>query len=315
MDLREVKTDKYTIVSSHIDVGDGHKIWFEQWGRKNAVTPILLFHGGPGSEFKPKHKDAFDPKVHQIIGFDQRGCGNSLPYGEINNNTTQKLVEDAAKLLDYLGINKVHIQGGSWGSAMALLFTLTYPERVASVLIRGIFTASRAEINYVDRGEFKKFYPEVWERFVETVPSHAKNDPAKYHYDHVLGDNKAEAIKSAKVLEELEGPLLGFDWNGYQDRGNTETDKEYDFVPYKIYGHYLANNCFLEDEFILKNAHKIEAPLYIVQGRYDMVCPPITAYKLHRQVKHSKLFMTLSSHAYDPENRSTCKALIETIFN
>lgn len=311
------KTDTFTLKSGHLPVGSGHKIWYESWGNPKAKIPVLFFHGGPGGQFKSKHKYGFDPKVHHVIGFDQRGSGNSLPYGKLEHNTTEDLLTDSIKLLKHLGVKRVYIEGGSWGSTLALLFSMTYPEVTVATIIRGVFTGTKKEIDYIDKGYFQNFYPEVWERFVASVPAAFKDEPGRYHYDVLRGTKKKDILASAKALEDLERPLLGFNWQGYSPDYTQElpdTDSEYDYVPYQIYAHYMDNACFLEDDYIIKNAKTIKTPLHIVQGRYDMVCPPVTAYKIHSAVSHSKLFMTLGSHGHDPENKTALDVLRSTVF-
>lgn len=317
--IKTVKSDEFTIASGHLDVGNGHKIWFEQWGNKQAKIPILTFHGGPGGEYKTKHKYMFNPKKYQVIGFDQRGCGNSLPYGSLQHNTTQDTLNDALKILNNLEINKVHLYAGSWGSTLSLLFAINNPKYIKSIILRGIFTATQAEIDWLDKGLFKNHYPEVWERFVASVPTEYQNYPAKYHYQVINNNDTANLSATAQALQDLELPLLMFDWRGFapkikQDLDHKSESETFDPVPYKIYGHYLSNTCFLEPNYTINNAHKISAPLYIVQGRYDMVCPPITAYKLHKAVAHSQLYITLSSHGNDPETNTALKILIDMIY-
>ncbi len=319
MSLRTIKTDEFTITSGHLDVGNGHSVWFEQWGNPQVKTPILMFHGGPGSEFKPKHKYNFDPERHQVISFDQRGCGNSLPYGELEHNTTQDVIADAVTILEHLGISNVHVNGGSWGSTLALLFAIEHPELTKTVSIRGVFTGTQAEIDWLDKGIFKRHYPEVWERFVATVPDTHKDNPADYHYKVIEDGDEPKLEATSKALSDLEIPILNFDWRGYdrevkKDADPNSSPEEFDPVPYKIYGHYFNNACFLEPDYILKNAHKITVPLYIVQGRYDMACPPITAYTLHKAVPHSKLYMTLASHGNDPETSTALNVLRDTMY-
>lgn len=315
-ELRQIKTDKYTIKSGHIDVGHGHKVYYEQWGNKNVKTPILTFHGGPGGQYKPSYRTAFDPNKHQVIFFDQRGCGNSLPYGRWHHNKTQDLIEDAKKIIDTLKIKRVYLAGGSWGSTLALLFNISYPDVVAATLIRGVFTATSAEINYLDSGQFQKFYPEIWDSFVASVPQSHHNNPAAYHYSQLKSKDQARVIESAKAFDALERPLLNFDWEGpIPDwRADSGINDPYDYVPYQIYGHYLESNCFLSQNFILNQASKINNPVYIVQGRYDMVCPPVTAYRLHQQLVNSYLYMTLASHGNDSENRNLYRSIIESTF-
>lgn len=313
-DLREIKTDKYTIKSGHLDVGHGHRVYFEQWGNPKAETPILSFHGGPGSCYSAHHKHNFDPHKHQLIFYDQRGCGNSLPYGRWHHNKTQDLIDDAVRVLDELGVKKVHLWGGSWGSTLALIFNIQHPQKVKTNTVRGVFTGTQPEIDYLDKGQFQKFYPEVWDRFVASVPEKYADNPAKYHYQVLASSDQEAIVASSKALEELEGPLLGFDWKGYSPDYAAQEDTEYDYVPYLIYAHYLRNSCFLPKDYVIKNAHKIQNPLYIVQGRYDMCCPPVTAYRLHQAVAGSKLIMTLASHGHDPENRTALKTLITTLY-
>lgn len=311
---KQVKTDEYTIKSGHLDVGDGHKVWFEQWGNPQARVPILLFHGGPGSEFKPKHKYSFDPQRQQIIGFDQRGSGNSLPYGSLKHNTTDNLLSDALKILDELGINQAYIYGMSWGSTLALLFSIKHPGRVRATIVSGIFTGSKAEIDYLSKGYFSIFYPEVWQRFQDSVPKAHRENPAAYHYSILTGKDHTKFAASAKALDDLERPILSFDWRGYNDIVADDNDNKYDHVPYQMFAHYISNNYFMPDRHILDNAHRINTPLYIVQGRYDMCCPPATAYELHCAASGSNLYITLGSHAYDPENRTALTTLVSTVF-
>lgn len=313
MSLRTVKTDEYTIESGHLDVGDGHKVWFEQWGNANAEIPVLVFHGGPGGEHKPKHKYNFDPEKHQVIGFDQRGGGNSLPYGETRHNTTDALISDAVKILEHLDISKVHLSGGSWGSTLALLFAIKHPEKTESIMVNGIFTGTQEELDWIDKGLFRQHYPEVWERFAATVPEEYRENPADYHYEAMATGDETKIEAASKALSDLESPILIFDWRGFDRTIKKDPDPEnkdaFDPVPYKIYGHYFKNASFIKPGYIMKNASKITAPLYIVQGRYDMCCPPVTAYKLHKAVPHSKLYITLSSHGNDSETNTALKAL------
>jgi len=318
-DIRELKTDKLTIASGHLDVGNGHKVYFEHWGNPKAKTPVLTFHGGPGSQYRWRHKAIFDPRYHRVIFFDQRGSGNSLPYGKLEHNTTNDLMEDAQKILSHLGIKHVYVFGRSWGSTLATLFTIRYPEVAKATLVGGVYTGSRTETEYVDQGHFQRFYPEVWERFVASVPAQHRGDPAQYHYQQLkkAGDEQALRI-SAEALENLELPLLGFDWRGYQDEGGRDVSAAdrheiYDHVPYRLYAHYLSQGCFLPDNYILSEAKHIKTPFAIVQGRYDMACPP--AYKLHQIIRHSKLYITLAGHGSgEAENQTTAKALIDTMF-
>lgn len=317
-ELRDIKTDDHTISSGHLDVGDGHEIYYEQWGNSRAKTPIISFHGGPGGSYRVRHKSNFDPAVHQVIFFDQRGCGNSLPYGKLEHNTTEDIMHDAEQVLDHLEIGDVYATGLSWGSALATLFTIRNPQRVKATIVGSIFLASHEEITYIDKGLFVNFFPEVWERFLKNTPKAFHGDPAAYHYEKLATGTTEEISASAHALEELEGPLLSFDWAGYPSTTLSKTPDQaepYDYVPYQMYAHFLSNNCFLPDKYILQHAPTISTPFAIVQGRYDMVCPPATAFALHSAINHSKLYITLASHSgSDSENRTVRQALIDTLF-
>lgn len=310
---RTIKTDEYTIKSGWLDVGHGHKVWYEQWGNPKAKISILIFHGGPGGEFKAKHKYNFDPKVHQLIGFDQRGCGNSLPYGKTDHNRTEDLINDALAILKELGVSKVHVNGASWGATLGLLFTIKHSSLVESLLIRGTWTATQSEIDWIDKGGFAHFYPEVWQRFVDSVPKQYSSEPAKYHYGILNGNEKTKWAASAKALQDLEVPAMATEWPGYNDI-KSDNKAEYDYVPYKIYAWYLSHGCFLSKNYILNNVHKIKVPTYIVNGRYDMVCPPKIAHKLHELIKGSKLLITYDNHGGGPQMQLVYHTLLQTIY-
>jgi proline iminopeptidase len=313
--IREDQTDQYTITSGHLAVGNGHKVYYEQWGNPKATTPVVSFHGGPGGHYKRAFKTAaFDPSVHQVIFFDQRGSGNSLPYGKTEHNTTDDIITDTEKILDHLGIKHVYTYGRSWGATLATLFTIRHPDRVKATIVGGVYLGSREEIDHVDRGHFERFYPEVWEKLVASVPANFRDNPTAYHYQQLRGKDPEALVTSAKALEDMEVPLILFDWHGYGEP-DPEAADTYDYVPYLIYAHYLSQNCFVPDNYLLEQAKHIKTPFAIVQGRYDMCCPAQTAYRLHKTIPHSKLYMTLGSHSGgDPANRTVTKALIDTMF-
>ena len=148
-----MKTDDNIISEKMLDVGDGHTLYVQEWGNPSASSTTIVLHGGPGSQFKDKHKAAFDSKIHRVIFFDQRGCGRSTPYGSLENNTTDKLVEDISKIADAFGAKTFVLHGSSWGSTLALAYALKYPERVEALVIGGIMTGSKTESDWVDKGK------------------------------------------------------------------------------------------------------------------------------------------------------------------
>jgi proline iminopeptidase len=284
--------DIYTNQELFLEVGDDHELYVHDWGNKHAKTPIIFLHGGPGSSCSDGHKQTFLPERERVIFFDQRGCGRSLPYGSLEHNTTAELIKDINKVADKLGLDKFIIYGGSWGSCLALAYTITHPEHVKAMVLRGIFTGSQREIDWLDQGHFKTFFPEVWERYLAATPKQHHADPTAYHYQRLLHGNEVEQKESGYAYANTEGAVLSLD-----DRLFKQPDYEtFDPASTRILAHYLSNTCFLPDRHILKNAHTLDMPVYIVQGRYDVVCPPETAYELHTQLPNSELIWALDGH-------------------
>ncbi len=298
--------DEYTNQELMLDVGDGHTLYVHDWGNAKAKTPIVTLHGGPGSGASDRHKQRFDPSTQRVIFHDQRGTGRSLPYGSLEHNTTNQLVEDIEKIAVRLKLNSFTLTGGSWGSTLALMYALKYPKRVSRLIVTGIFTASKSEIDWLDEGYFRIFYPELWQNFVASVPKAHQKNPTAYHAKYILGKDEAKARLSAAAYANLEGSIMSLD-----DRPSPKTNTdEFDMAPAKIETYYLQNACFLpEDRYILKNAHKLTMPTWIVQGRFDMVCPPVTAHELHQRIKGSKLIWTMSGHGNDRSTYDVMRTL------
>lgn len=162
-----MQPDAFTIQELMLDVGDGHTLYVQDWGSKAAHNPIIVLHGGPGSGSKDSHKRTFDPKISRVIFFDQRGSGNSIPYGSLDQNTTDTLVADISKVADTLQLDTFVLFGNSWGSTLALTYALAHPERVSALVVAGIYTDSKDETSWVDAGEFNRFYPDVWAAYLE----------------------------------------------------------------------------------------------------------------------------------------------------
>lgn len=297
--------DEYTIKETFLDVGDGHQLYIQDWGNPKAKIPILFLHGGPGSGFNNRYRQRYDPTIERVIFFDQRGAGKSLPYGSLEHNTTTDLVEDIEKIAKHLKLEKFILTGGSWGSCLALAYALKYPKRVKDIVLQGIFTGSQSEIDYICKGKFVTFFPDVWEKYLATTPKDHHNDPSAYHFKRALGKDEEAAKKSAYIYENTEGALLSLD-----DRFIPDEYDEYDPSSIKIELHYLVNRCFLPDNYILDNAHKLTMPIWLVQGRYDMVCPPVTAYELHKKLLNSQLIWTTAGHGNDRPNYDATRTIL-----
>lgn len=290
--------DKYTNQELMLDVGDGHAIYVHDWGSKDANTPIVVLHGGPGYGFSDRHKKRFDPTIQRVIFHDQRGVGKSTPYGSCDHNTTKHLVEDIEKIAKFLRLNSFTLTGGSWGSTLALAYTLQYPKRVKSLVISGIYTGSQQETDYLHNGLYRTHFPDVWQRLLDKTPTEHHGNPLGYHLERMFGSNEGYAKESAQAYIECEAALSSLD-----DRFSSADPEEFDPLPAKLEAHYLQNGCFFsEDRYILNNAHNITIPTWIVQGRYDFVCPPITAFELSNKIPKANLLWTQGGHSSSDRN-------------
>jgi proline iminopeptidase len=302
--------DTYTVAEHHFSVGDGHKLYVHDWGKPDAKQVIISLHGGPGGGTKDSHKRRFDPTRQRVIFFDQRGCGHSTPRGSLEHNTTDKLVEDISTIADKLKLEKFILTGGSWGSCLALAYALAHPERVSAMVLHGIFTGSQAEIDWLDSGLFRTVYPDAWERYLQATPTAHRSNPTAYHYARVMSGNLADARASGHAYETLEGSVMALD-----DRFAPSDQALHDPTDIRMEMFYLAKHCFMPERFILDNAPKLHMPIWLVQGRYDMVCPPMTAYELHKQLPNSELVWTLNGHRPDHEATTVLKTVLLQLTN
>lgn len=296
--------DEFTITETFVDVGDGHQLYVQDWGNREVQNPIIFLHGGPGGGQHDRYRQRFNPYEQRVIFYDQRGAGRSVPYGSLEHNTTADLVDDIEKVADHLQLDKFILTGGSWGSCLALAYALKYPKRVASMALQGIFTGSQAEIDYMDKGGYATFFPDVWEQYLSQTPKSHRANPTAYHFGRILSDNPAAMHESAYIYAALEGSLISLD-----DRFTPEDPAKFDAVPTRTEVHYMANRCFMPDRYILDNAYTLTMPVWIVQGRYDFVCPPQTAYELHKRISNSTLIWTMAGHGNDRSNYDVMRAI------
>lgn len=302
--------DKYTITEKYIDTKDGHSLYVQLWGSNSPESKTVIYlHGGPGSGCSDSAKDHFDPTLHKVIFFDQRGSGLSKPYGSLENNTTQHLVDDISLIADSFKIDRFSLVGGSWGSTLALAYAIANPERVESMVIRGILTGARDEIEFFEKGNFRSFFPEAWENYVSSVPEEYRSNPADYHQERIVGDDPEIAKQSAYEYSKLEYAVIGLD-----DRRTPEGYQDFDPTNTIIEVSYMKNLCFMENNYVLNNASKFTMPIWIVQGRYDAICAPSNAYRLHQKLPNSKLIWTIAGHSgSDRANRDVVKSLLLAI--
>ncbi|HVZ67059.1 MAG TPA: prolyl aminopeptidase [Patescibacteria group bacterium] len=306
------------IKSGYLDVGDGHQIYWEDWGNPKA-TPIFSLHGGPGSNFNESHKAIFDPNIHRVIFHDQRGSGKSKPFASIEHNTTQNLVEDIEKLRESLGISSMHVVGGSWGSALSLIYAINHPKRVKSLLIWGVYLIREFEEDWVNEGYPRYHFPQEWERFISLVPPANRKSGVsimKYFYNKMHSKDEKEAKFYAIEWTLWESVLLSIDYDPQTLEKEIKEDPGTLSIAL-LETHYFLNGCFVPRNFILDNIDKIKhIPCYVEQGRFDMCTPAISAYDLSKAYgKKLKLEWVNSGHLRsDPKMREALKAKTLEIF-
>ena len=300
--------DKFTNANFMLNVGDSHRIHVVDWGDKSAKVPFLYLHGGPGGCIKDKSKQIFNPQKHRVIFFDQRGAGESLPTGSLEHNTTDDLVSDITKILNHLKIKKVNLYGYSWGSTLALVYAIRHPEHIENIVIGGVYSGNN---DYKDAFPLhcKTFFPEVYGQILEMTPEEHRADFISYHTDKTLHGTLKEQKSSAYVIATIEAALC----NNRKDFSMPLDFAEFDPAPTRIEVHYIVNNCFLEDNYILNNAALIKSPVYIVQGRIDFVCPPDFAYALSKKIKNATLSWAISNHLPEHEILSLQKTICDLI--
>jgi proline iminopeptidase len=291
--------------SGYLEVGDGHQIYWEDWGNPTGI-PVMSLHGGPGASFSDSHKAVFDPKKHHVIFHDQRGSGQSKPFASTEHNTTQDLISDIDLLRQKFNFESFHIAGGSWGSTLSLLYAIEHPERVRSLLIWGIYLVSQFENDWVNEGYPRFNFPAEWEKFISLVPEeHRKNGTSvmTYYAQQMRSDNEKRAQKYAAEWTIWEATLLSINYDSIAVKERAQTDPS-TLSMALLETHYFLNGCFIPENYILDNITKIKhIPCAITQGRFDMCTPPIGAHNLAKAYgANARLTMVNSGHhRSDPE--------------
>lgn len=269
-------------------VGQGHSSYVEQCGNPDGI-PVVVFHGGPGGGCSPSMRRYFDPAKYRVILFDQRGCGRSKPHASVTDNTTWHLVADIELIRTTLGVESWVVFGGSWGATLALIYAQSHPVAVRHLVLRGVFLMTQAELDWFYGGGAGKFWPEVWSRFVALIPEDERGDMiGAYHQRLFSGDLPTEQ-KYGKAWAAWENALASIHSSGAAHEGPAEYARAFS----RLENHYFTNAGFLEfDGQILAHMDRIaDIPGVIVQGRYDMICPPTNAYELSKQWPNSELKM------------------------
>jgi proline iminopeptidase len=263
-----------------LDVGDGHRVYWELCGNPQG-KPVVFLHGGPGGGCSPTQRRLFDPRKYKILLFDQRGCGRSLPYAELEANTTWHLVADIERLREMIGAERWMVFGGSWGSTLALAYAQTHPERVSELVLRGIFTLRRAELLWYYQEGASWMFPDKWERFLAPIPPEERHDLMGAYRRRLTHPDPAVQRQAARAWSLWEGETITL----LPDQGYTDTfgDEHYALAFARIENHYFVNEGFFEEGQLIRDAGRLKRiPGVIIQGRYDIATPPKTAWELHK---------------------------------
>ncbi|HKG21316.1 MAG TPA: prolyl aminopeptidase, partial [Blastocatellia bacterium] len=264
-----------------LKVSDIHSIYFEQSGNPHG-QPVVFLHGGPGGGLSPDYRRFFDPEAYRIIMFDQRGSGKSTPHASLEENTTWDLVADIERLREHLGVRDWMVFGGSWGSTLALAYAQTHPGRVRSLVLRGIFLCRPKEIAWFYQEGASAIFPDVWEEFVKVIPERERGDMLEAYYRRLTSADEGLRLEAARAWSIWEGSTSKLFPD--QDLIDIFGDPQKALSLARIEAHYFKHNAFFDSEnHLLKNVDRIRhIPAVIVQGRYDVVCPMMSAWDLHR---------------------------------
>ncbi len=288
--MREFYQEIEPYNSGYLKVSELHNIYFEEVGNPLG-KPIVFVHGGPGGGVDAGMRRFFDPKIWRIVLFDQRGCGKSQPFSELKDNTTWDLVSDMEKLRESLRIKDWTVFGGSWGSTLALSYAITHVEKVKGLILRGIFLLRKKEIDWFYQEGASHIFPDIWAKYLEAIPQNERHDLVSAYYKRLTSPEKDVRTKAAKAWSIWEGSTSKL----FMDPTFIERFAGDEFADAfaRIECHYFVNKGFFKtDNWIIENIGKVRhVPTWIVQGRYDVVCPAISAYELNVAFPESKLYM------------------------
>jgi len=295
-----------------LKVSNIHKIYWERSGNPLGKK-VLLIHGGPGAGSQPKYRRYFNPKIFDIIQFDQRGCGQSIPFSDLRENTTNNLIKDIEKLRNYFEIDNWNIFGGSWGSTLALIYAINNPSRVKSLILRGIFLCRPLELKWFYQYGASEIFPDEYEKYISVIPKNERGDLIKSYYKRLTSKNDEIRKEAANAWTNWELSTSHLIKKELQFNSNFKNLFSDAFA--RIECHYFINNIFLEDNFILNNIQKIDSiPVKIVQGRYDIVCPLRSAWDLNKKLKNSELFI-INNAGHSMSEKGITEKLLQIINN
>lgn len=288
-----------------LDTGDGHQIYWELCGNPDG-RPAVFLHGGPGSGCSPDHRRLFDPTKYCVLLFDQRGCGRSLPFASLDNNTTWHLVADMERLRQMLGVDRWLVFGGSWGSTLALAYAQRHTERVSALVVRGIFTLRRQEVQWYYQEGASRIFPDLWEAFLAPIPPAERHDLVAAYHSRLTGSDPVAQLACARAWSLWEGQTIRL----LPDAANAAKHAQDAFALAfaRIENHYFTHGGWMDEGQLLRDAGRLaDVPGVIVQGRYDVCTPADTAWALHRAWPQAEFHLVPDAgHAFNEPGILTC---------
>lgn len=294
-------------LTGYLPERQGHRVYYEVCGNPLG-KPAVFVHGGPGGGCEPKHRQFWDPEAYRVVLFDQRGCGRSQPYAKLEANTTWHLVADMERLREQLEIERWQVFGGSWGSTLGLAYAQTHPERVSEMVLRGIFLCREKELRWFYQDGTSRLFPEAWERFLAPIPEDERHDIFAAYHRRLNHEDEAVRHEAARAWSVWEGSTSRLLVD--PDMVRRTADPQFAEAFARIECHYFVNLGFMDEGKLLGDMDRLEGiPATIVQGRYDAICPPGSAWELHRAWPGSELIIVPDAghSAFEP---GTAAALV-----
>lgn len=301
--------NKLVYATRFLETKSKHIVHYRLAGN-SAGIPVLVVHGGPGAGCSLSMLEFFDLKKYKIILVDQRGSGLSTPHANLENNTTQDLLDDFEAIRQKLGVDKWLLFGGSWGSTLSLAYAIQHKKHISGMILRGIFLATKREVDWIMQGA-RQFKLSEWQELIAPLTILERKDVLASYYAKLTDEDKSIQKTFSKKFAVWEACLSTLEHN--QAMLQAFNDEAFSLALARIEAHYLINDCFFPtNDFLLANINTIQdVSLVIVQGKYDLVCPPMAAYELHQAHKNSKLILTCAGHsAFDLETKN---ALIKAV--
>lgn len=282
-----------------LDTGDGHQVYWELCGNPQG-KPVVFLHGGPGAGCSPQHRQLFNPQLYNILLFDQRGCGRSKPNASLDNNTTQKLIDDMERLRsELIQAEQWLVFGGSWGSTLALAYAEAHPQRIKGLILRGIFTLREEEVQWFYQAGASFIFPDQWADYLAPIPAVERDDLVAAYRRRLTGDDEAEKLRCAYAWANWESSTISLLPSAPKALSLADRDAVLSFA--RIENHYFTHKGFMDEGQLIREAHRLATiPTIIVQGRYDICTPAKTAWDLYQAMPHAEFHLIPDAgHAFN----------------